>query len=154
MEQYWMPKKLDSHNLRRCLNNYEADSIYIRLVGSMGGTVKVNESLKGKKLDFEKNSSGLHMMIDGKDVFHFPLKDYDKGFSLAYERFELVEGGERMVLLGTGIDPYDPSLPEPRQTVLRHCLDDHLMEIFFTGRIPIKFHSWLEKPDWKYWTIA
>ena len=46
MEQYWMPKKLDFKNLRLCLDNYSADFLYIRLVGSAGGTVKINEKLK------------------------------------------------------------------------------------------------------------
>ena len=27
------------------------------------------------------------------------------------------------------------------------------MEISFEGRINLKFHSWWNKPYWKYWTI-
>ena len=86
MEQYWMPKKLDFKNLRLCLDNHSADFLYIRLVGSAGGTVKINEKLEGRKLDFRKDKSGLYLFIDSSDVFHFPLNDYQKGFSLAYER--------------------------------------------------------------------
>jgi hypothetical protein len=56
-------------------------------------------------------------------------------------------------MLSTGIDPYDSNLPEPRKSTLRTVLDDHLMEIDFDGRIPLKFHSWWHKPHWKYWTI-
>ncbi len=154
MEQYWMPKKLDFKNLRLCLDNYPVDFLYIRLVGSMGGTVKVNENLQGRTLDFRKGRSGLHMLIDSSEVFHFPLKDYQKGFSLAYERIEPTKDGVgRMVMLSHGIDPYDPSLPEPGRSFLRTVLDDHLMEIFFEGRINLKFHSWWDKPHWKYWTI-
>lgn len=154
MEQYCMPKKLDFKNLRLCLDNYPADFLYIRLVGSMGGTVKVSQSLKGKKLDFRKNKSGLYLLIDSNEVFHFHLKYYQKGFSLAYERIEPTEDGiGRMVMLSTGIDPYDPGLPEPERSFLRTVLDDHLMEIFFQGRVNLKFHSWLVKPHWKYWTI-
>src|SRR3989339_373412 len=93
MEQYWMPKKLDFKNLRLCLDNYSPTFIYIRLVGSMGGTVKVNEKLE------------------------------------------------------------DPNLPEPQKSTLRSVLDDHLIEIDFEGRINLKFHSWWDKPYWKYWTI-
>ena len=159
MEQYWMPKKLDFKNLRFCLDNYTPDFLYIRLVGSKGGTVKVNEDLKGKTLDFKKNKTGLYILVDSRQVFHFPLKDYDKGFSLAYERIEKIKipgrrgCGERMVILGQGIDPYDPNLPEPERSFLRTVLDSHLMEIFFEGRIDIKFHSWWHHPHWKYWTI-
>lgn len=154
MEQYWMPKKLDFKNLRLCLDNYSADFLYIRLVGSSGGTVKVNENLKGRTLDFRKDKSGLHLLIDSNEVFHFPLKDYEKGFSLAYERIEPTKDGVgKMVMLSHGVDPYDPNLPEPKRSFLRTVLDDHLMEIFFQGRVNLKFHSWWVKPHWKYWTI-
>lgn len=154
MEQYWMPKELDFENLRLCLNDYTANFLYIRLVGSMGGTVKVNQNMGDKTLDFRKDKSGLYMLIDSKKVFHFPLKDYQKGFSLAYERIEPTEDSiGRIVMLSHRIDPYDPSLSEPKRSFLRTVLDDHLMEIFFEGRVNLKFHSWWDKPDWKYWTI-
>jgi len=152
-----MPKRLDFKNLRLCLDNYKADSLFIRLVGSSGGTVKVNESLENRTLDFKKDRLGLHFLIDNNEVFNFPLKyrgtREDEGFSLAYERFEKMNGYERMVMLGTGIDPYDPKLPEPRRSLLRHIIDDHLLEIYFKGRIHLKFHSWYQKPHWKYWTV-
>jgi len=151
MEQYWMPKKLDFKNLRLCLDNYTADFLFIRLVGAAGGTVKVSEKLEGRKLDFKKDKSGLHMFVDSKEVFHFPLKDYQKGFSLAYER--IFDDGRMYIPGGIPDKPYDPSLPKPRRSFLRTVLDNHLMEIFFVGRINIKFHSWWEKPYWKYWTI-
>lgn len=155
MEQYWMPKKLDFKNLRLCLDHYQPTFLHIRLMDSMRGTLKVNESLKGKILDFKKKKSGLYLFIDSNQVFHFPLRgDYEKGFSLAYERIESTEDGiGRMVMLSHGIDPYDPSLPEPQSSYLRTVLDDHLVEIFFEGRINLKFHSWWKKPYWKYWTI-
>ena len=160
MEQYVIPKKLDFKTLRWCLDHYNAEELYIRLVGSKGGTVKVSENLESKTLDFRKDASGLYFLIDSAEVFHFPLKKYDrkestdKGFSLAYERIEPTEDGiGRMVMLGTGIDPYDPTLPEPRRSILRNVLDDHLLEITFTGRIPLQFHSWWIKPHWKYWIV-
>ena len=154
MEQYWMPKKFDFKNLRLCLDNYPADFLYIRLVGSMGGTVKVSENLKGKVFDFRKNKSGLYLLVDSNEAFHFPLIDYQKGFSLAYERIESTEDGVgRMIMLSHGIDPYDPSLPEPKRSFLRIVLDHHLMEIFFKGRVHLKFYAWWIKPHWEYWTI-
>jgi len=150
-----MPKKLDFKNLRACLDNYSPEFLYVRLVGSMGGDVKVNERLENKKLDFRKNKSGLFMLIDSKEVFHFPLKDYYKGFSLAYRRIEKDEEGVgKLVMLVAGFDPYDYSLPEPKTSILRTVLDSHLMEIDFTGRVNLKFHSWWIKPHWKYWVIA
>jgi hypothetical protein len=155
MEQYWMSKRFDVKNLRMCIDNYEADELYIRQIGSHGGKVQVNESLAGRELDFKKNSSGLHMIVDKKEVFNFPLKIYDKGFSLAYERFIKKEGEyPRMVILGEGIDPYDPKLPEPTRSFLRTVLDDYLMEIYFKGRIELKFHSWWDKKsNWKHWVV-
>ncbi len=154
MEQYWMPKKSDIKNLRLCLDMYTAKRLYIRLVGSMGGTVKVDEDLLGRTLDFKKSKSGLSMLIDSIEVFHFPLKDYQKGFSLAYERIEPTEDGiGRMVMLGTGVNPYDENLPYPAKSFLRTVLDNHLMEISFNGRVHLKYHSWWIKPHWKYWTI-
>ena len=154
MEQYWMPKKLDFKNLRLCIDNYPADSLHIRLVSSMGGTLKVNEKLGGRTLDFRKDKSGLYMFIDSHEVFRFPLKDYQKGFSLAYERIEPTEDGiGRMIMLSQGIDPYDPGLPEPERSILRTVLDRHLMQIGFEGRVNLKFHSWWIEPHWKYWII-
>lgn len=146
-----MPKKLDFKNLRLCLDNYSADFLYIRLMGSRGGTVKVNESLENKTLDFKKVSSRLHLFIDSNEVFHFPLKDYQKGFSLAYERF--FEDGRMHIPGGIADEPYNENLPEPSISCLRTVLDNHLMEIFFKGRVNLKFHSWWDKPYWKYWTL-
>jgi hypothetical protein len=163
MEQYWMPRKLDFKNLRACLDMHgqDADRLFVRLVGSMGGTHKVDEALMGRTLDFrkhpKKDGGGISLLVDGKEAFRFPLMDVDKGFSLAYERFH--EGGPntfaRMVMLSHGEDPYDPSLPEPTRSVLRQIWDDHLVEIHFSGRINLKFHSWWNKErTWKLWTIA
>lgn len=166
MEQYLMPRNLDFKNLRLCLDNYEADFLFIRDCGGYNpdgsyrfqGLKKVNESLEGRTLDFGKDKTGLRFLIDDNEVFHFPLKDKGTvpgvGFTLAYERFEQIDGYERMVMLGRGIDPYDLSLPEPRRSLLRHIFDNHLLEIYFKGRIHLKFHSWWEKPYWKYWTVT
>ena len=165
MEQYWMPKKLDFKNLKLALKHYEAERIFIRDCGgiredgqySAQGRAKVDETLEGKTLDFKKNKSGLYILIDSKEVFHFTLKEeYEKGFSVGYERIKPTEDGiGRKVYLSTGIDPYDPELPEPRISLLRSTLDYHLIEIFFKGRVNLKFHSWWNKEcEWKYWTIA
>ncbi|MBN2142470.1 hypothetical protein JW711_04020 [Candidatus Woesearchaeota archaeon] len=159
MEQYWMPKKLDFQNLRYCIDNHEADSLFIRLVGSHGGTVRAKISLEGIALDFRRDKFGLLFLTDqspvrdkeGKVVV-LPLKDYDKGFSLAYER--ILDDGVMHILGGIPDDPYDPNLPEPRLSFLRNVWDNHLIEIYFKGRIPVKFHSWWQRPHFKYWTVA
>lgn len=157
-----MPKKLDFRNLRLCLENYNPTYLFIRDCGGIRengqfdchGRAKVTEDLKGKTLDFRKDKSGLYMLVDSREVFHFPLRTYYKGFSLAYERIEPSEDGiGRIIRPSHGADPYDPKLPEPGKSTLRTVLDNHLMEIDFEGRINLKFHSWKEKPFWKYWTI-
>lgn len=155
-----MPKKLDFKNLRLCLDNYEPLSLFIRLFGSRAAEMgvdacKVDEKLEGRALDFKKNDSGLYMLIDSEEVFHFPLEEYTKGFFMEYERIIKTEGGiEKMVFLSHGIDPYDPDLPEPSKSTLVTDLDWHYMRIEFEGRIDLRFHSWKEKPHWKYWTVT
>ena len=146
-----MPKELDFKHLRMCIDNFEADQLFIRLMGSYGGTIKVNEKLEGRVLDFKKNDLGLYILIDNKEMFHFPLKDgYYKGFSLAYERFD---EKERPIILISEKNPYDSELPEPKNSFLRQVFDNHLFELYFKGRIDIKFHSWWNKPHSKYWEI-
>ena len=149
--------------MRFCLDNYNPIFLYIRDCGGIRedgkfhgeGKTKVRAELFDKTLDFRRDNSGLYIFIDSKEVFHFPLRYYHKGFSLAYERIEPSEDGiGRMVMLSRGVDPYDPDLPEPRKSTLRTILDNHLMEIDFEGRVNLKFHSWWDKEsDWKYWTI-
>lgn len=163
MEQYQMPKELDWENLKLCLDNYPIERIYIRDCGgvredgkfSCQGMSKVNETLEEKTLDFRKDDSGLYILIDEQEVFHFPLNSYPKGFSLAYERvWPTLDGIGRMVCLSTGVDPYDIILPEPNKSILRGVMDDHLIEIYFKDRVHLQFHSWKDKPHWKYWQIA
>ena len=165
MEQYVLPKELDFEHLRICLDSYQAEQLFIRDCGGYDqgkfrahGIVKVNETLEGRTLGFHKNESGLYLLLDAKEIFHFPLKGYHdentKGFSVAYERIENIDGCEKQIMLGRGINPYDMQLPEPRKSILRHGLDYHLLEITFKGRINLKFHSWWKKPYWKYWKLV
>jgi hypothetical protein len=151
MEQYVMPGKMDAENLRTALDQYHAEHIYIRAIGSRGGTVKVNENLDKRTLDFHKDNSGLHLLIDTKEVFTFKEEADDKGFSLAYER---ITPDNKLVMLSRGENPYDPTLPEPTHSILRHGLDFHLLEITFPGRVHLAFHSWWIEPDWKYWKLV
>jgi len=162
MEQYMMPKKMDFKHLRFCLDKYQANNLFIRDCGGydtngkyrMQGLTKVNEDLEGRTLGFRKDRSGLYLMVDSEEVFHFPLNDYDAGFSLAYERIQPTEDGTgRMIMLSTGIDPYDQNFPEPRKSSLRNIFDNHLVEISFNGRVHLQFHSWWKKPHWKYWMV-
>ena len=149
MEQYCMPKELDFENLRKCLDNYDAEFLNVRLKGSYGGDLKIFEYLEGKTLDFKKNDSGLYLSIDSKEVFHFPLENYQKGFSLKYDR-PFPDGSRSMFY---PCEPYEPFFPEPSHSFLRNVLDKHLLEISFKGRIDLEFHSWMDDPNFKYWTV-
>jgi hypothetical protein len=159
MEQYQLKKSMDIKNLELCIREYVPDYLFIRDCGGVRedgkyhceGMEKVGESLEGKTLGFRKSKDGLYILVDQKEVFHFPLDNYSKGFSLAYER--TFPDGRMHIPYGISDDPYNPKLPEPKRSFLRDVIDNHLIEIFFKGRIGIKFHSWWNKPHWKYWTI-
>jgi len=79
-----MPRELDFENLRLCLDNYEAIRLFIRDCGGIRedgkyhpqGRVKISEDLEGKTLDFLKDDSGLYLLVDSNEVFHFPLKNH------------------------------------------------------------------------------
>ncbi len=154
-----MPKELDLENLRICLDNYKLNKLYIRDCGGyredgsyrISGEQKVNIKFNDDKvLDFKKNESGLLLIIDSEEIFHFPLNKTHNGFSLAYDR--RYDDG-RIVMLSGGLNPYDPELPEPKTSKLRNVWDSLLVELTFEGRIDLKFHSWKEEPYLKYWTI-
>ena len=157
-----MPRDSYFNDLRYCLDNYLAEHIFIRDCGGYRengkydpvGKTKVGLELQGKLLNFSKDLNGLHILVNSEEVFNFPLEDYGTrqgvGFHLAYERFEL---SGRMVMLTHGINPYDQNLPEPRSSILGSIIDNHLMEIYFKGRIGLKFHSWYKKPHWRLWAI-
>ena len=154
MEKYFLPTELDFKHLRKCLDEYEPDSIFIRQVGSKGECVRVDEQLEGRNLDFKKNKKGLTFLIDKKEVFHFPLKWWgtrkEIGFKLEYERFN--KNGTQ-VFLSHGTNPYDPSLPEPSRSILKNCADDHFLEVYFKGRINLEFYRWLQAPHFALWKV-
>ena len=155
MEKYWMPKELDFVNLRNCLDTYTAKEIFIRGIGSRNRETKLKENLEGKILDFKKDKSNFYFLIDNKDVFKLPWVNVGSrenvGFDLAYER---VSPEGTLVFLSGGVDPYDLELPEPIESTLRHNVNDYFIQIKFTGRVHLKFHSWKEKPNFKFWEIA
>ena len=150
MEQYWMSGRLDWKHLRMCLDFYRPESIDIRKVGSLGGERFVDVKLGRKRLDFDKGPNGLTILIASKPVFRFPLRDHsqNKGFSLAYERFW---SDGCMYFDSHGRDPY-AAVPAVKRSFLRHVLDDCLLEIYFPGKIPLKFHRWAY-PDERTWKL-
>jgi hypothetical protein len=153
MEQYELVLDKVYENIQYCLKNYKAKRIFIRLVGSMGGTKKVNEDLENRTFDIKQVFDGLSILIDGSEVFKFEQEgDWGKSFSLGYKR----DPDETGVIsaLSTGINPDDPNLPPVNTSFFRSCNYYHLLEIYFEGKIPLKFHShWNKKAGWKYWCV-
>ncbi|MCK9344681.1 MAG: hypothetical protein M0P64_00965 [Candidatus Pacebacteria bacterium] len=156
MEKYLVPKRLTLASVTKCLKTYEVDHLFIRLMGSKGGTVKADERLQGKKLVVLHNKSTIRFIVNKKEVCRLPLKEFlediedRQGLQVAYERFDR---NNNMVFLPTGVDPYDPNLLEPRRSILRLAIDWHLVEIYFKGRVHLKFHSWWIEPHFGLWAI-
>ena len=156
MDQYQLVKEMDEENLRKCLERYEPNDIFIRLKGSSGGTVRVKEDIKKGELNFKKDISGWDFFLKEKGLFHFSLgnPEYEKGFSLAYERFD--KKGRRFIPNRFGENkenPDNPEFTEPKFSILRNVWDSHLIEIAFKDKILLEFHSWWHEPYNAYWKI-
>jgi hypothetical protein len=168
MEQYELPPQKCYDMLTWALKNFAAESVYIRLVGSRGGTVKVNEPLERKRLSIKRRRDGLQILINSKEVFLFKTTSIRKNsrisgkcWAIAYFR---VDKQNRMHYASTGYPnlrepqytgPDDPKLPEVKKTIFRAVNLDHLIEIVFSGKIPIKRTNILAcgVKDWYYWEI-
>ncbi len=54
MEKYFLHPELDFEHLRKCLDEYETDSIFIRWVGHKGGELKLMKNLEEEVWILEK----------------------------------------------------------------------------------------------------
>lgn len=165
MEQYDLALDKVYGDILYSLENYKAKRIFIRLVGSKiskyrGKKPEIDEDLESKTLSIKQTEEGLSILIDGSEVFMFeqeerldsPGEYWGKNFSVGYERDPDEKTGV-IPRLPTGINPDDPNLPPVNTSSFRCTNKDYLLEIFFEGKIPLKFHSWFEKPHWKYWCV-
>ena len=143
--------KLDFENLRYCLDNYTAEFLFISLKGSYGGMTKYRKEISKNNLDFEKKASSLKMYVDDIKVFTFPLKNYDKGFNIEYERRD--KNGRSINIQDILDDPDRTDLPKVNKSIFKIVLDKYLMEIDFQGKIKLEKHSWYDKPYTHYWTV-
>lgn len=142
--QYSTPKEINYETLRKCLDYFIPKKIYIRMMGSRGGTVKVDESLEGRTLDVQEAYDRWSFLINGKEVISLN-NDARLGISFMYEI------GEGIPIFTTDKTPDDPEFPEPQQTIMRYDLEWHLLEITFHGKIPIKPHSKIQ--GYQYWEV-
>ena len=83
MEQYEIPPGRYYEMLSWSLENAKAEHVFIRLVGSCCGTVKVNENVEGKSLVIKHCRNGLRILIAGKEVFFFETTSYRKNTRLS-----------------------------------------------------------------------
>ncbi len=168
MEQYELHPSEYFDSICYALQHFKVGNIFIRLVGSQGGTVKVNEDIRRKKLELKRCRAGLRIIIDGKEVFLYKQTSFQKDtklsgkmWSLAYLRI----GPNGLMFHGRSgypnpsdyyTGPDDPRLPKVRQTTFRSVNADHLIEIHFSGKIPIQRTNRLVTPRidwWYYWRI-
>ena len=145
MPQFWMDAKDDFKNLKYCIDNFECLDVFIRLCGSKGGNVFVNQDMIGKVLT-ATNDDEIKLFIDDKEVFHHRQTEQVKGWSIEYRKkdfampcFDLVHP--------------DDECPELFQSTLRNIWSEHfLVEISFKGRIPLEEDGEFYK-NWKRWRI-
>ena len=88
MEQYELaPRKIYS-DLVYCIKNYSLDGIFVRLRGSAGGDVKLDQDLKGKKVTVKNASNGLVVVVNDEKIFTYEKdKTWPLRFSISYKRF-------------------------------------------------------------------
>lgn len=182
MEQYEIPPRSCVAVIKKILRHHPPEHIFIRWVGSIGagniegkgGRTVLDENLSDKTLTIRETFSGLEVFIDGKNKFIFefrvatppigkPAWVWGKKWCIAYERIKpngvmhfACSGYPNLQEPYTG--PDDIRLPEARKTLLRSANLTHLIEITFTGKIPIRKshpfepHPWDKKNGFYYWT--
>lgn len=168
MEQYEIRPSKFYQSLCFALEHFQIQWVYIRLRGSMGGTIKVSEDMATKKLTLRRCREGMRVIIDGEEKFLFIMTPYRKYTSLSGKKWAIaynrIDEQGRMFAGSTGypnsIDTYtgpdDPMLPGIESTTFRSCNSDHLIEISFVGKIPIRCLNILVNksiPGWPYWEI-
>ncbi|HQL67132.1 MAG TPA: hypothetical protein PK151_06250 [Caldisericia bacterium] len=144
MSQFWMNAKDDFMNLKYCIDNFECVDVFIRLMGSMGGDIIVNQTMTGKVLT-ATNEDGIKLFIDGKEVFHHTGTTDFKGWSVEYR--------EDIFDMPCDIVHPDDECPELFQSTLRNIWNEYfLVEISFKGRIPLEEDGEFYE-NWSRWRI-
>ena len=169
MEQYEIPPSRYFQALCDTLKHFRAESVYVRLVGSCGGTVKVDEDVSQKKLVLKQRRHGLEVVIDGQTRFLFEQRSPKKYQGVTGKRWSIapfrIDDQGRMHNASTGYPnhqephisgPNDLQLPEVKKTIFRSCNMDHLIEITFTGKVPIRrlvLKIFPRYEHWYYWDL-
>ena len=166
MEQYEIPPGRYYKILCDALKYFKAEYVYVRLVGSKGGMIKLSEDVRQKSLVLKQSRKGLRIIIDGKERFLFEMWNVKKD-NLSGKRWKIAfyRVNKKGVMHSgyTGYpnyqEPYtgpnDPRLPEVKKTIFRTVNHDHLIEITFSEKIPIRRLDKLVNniPNWYYWDL-
>ncbi len=173
MEKYELPPNRYYQALCDALECFKAENVFIRLLGSHGGGVKVNEDLRQERLNksffVKQYRRGLKIFIDGQEKFLFETTSVKKDDRLSGKcwviHFVRIDRDGRMHNASTGYPnpqephitgPDDRRLPKARQTIFRTANHDHLIEITFAGKIPICRTDRMVipgDPSWYYWDL-
>jgi len=151
VEQYALMPEYFVSDLKEILARFKPSFIFVRFIGAAGGATVLNENLAGKTLAIAETQTGLEMKIDGQTKYLFEFGrlmpgskfPWGKQWLIAYHRerpngrVHFAHGGYPNPLEKyTG--PDDKRLPEIKESVLRSVNREHLIEIRFRGKIPIK----------------
>jgi hypothetical protein len=140
-----MNAKDDFKNLKYCDVNFECIHVFIRLMGSMGGDIIVNQDMTGKELVILHDDREIKLFIDCEEVFHHRQTEQVKGWSIEYRK--------EMFGMPCDIIHPDDECPELFQSTLRNIWNEYfLVEISFKGRIPLEEDGEFYK-NWKRWRI-
>lgn len=150
MEQYEISPRRLKGDLLYCLRTFPQLRLYVRETSGFGGREIINEALQNN-LNIIRGPEGLLLFTSEDRPFQFkqsPLK-----FSIAYERFPDQRTGI-IPALATSINPDDTKLPDVNMSFFRSANYQYLVEIYFRGKIPLRFHSWHDKKaGWKNWCV-
>lgn len=165
-EQYELDGRSRERSIAMALSRYCPAYLYIRDVGSAGGTTRVRRDIgKTNTLAIVKVEGGYSIRVNGDEVFLFAVTKppkcswwWGKKWALEYYR-QYPKSPQypygRMHVVGRPYEnPDDPVLPEITESVLRSVDYGHLLEVRFKGKVCLR----CVRPDkrmlgWHLWQI-
>jgi len=154
MVQYELSPKIATLDLLYAVKNYSPEKIFIRLVGSSGGTVKVNESLSDKQLSIQKTRSNLAILINNITVFDYKQEsDFSKKFAVMYMKSFIIGEYKNYTITEDDYRALPNAVVADTSIIRGVDSSNHLMEIYFPNKIPLKIHSPSNNKQWYHWEI-
>lgn len=139
-EQYDLDGKSYVQSIAVAIINYRPAYLYIRDVGSMGGTVRVSRRLRRNDLlVIERVRGGFSVRVNGAEVFFFAVTrspGYMWGTLWRLEYWRQHPGAVSAASInGPYENPDDSRLSEIKESVLRSVDFGHLIEVRFRGKV-------------------